>query len=202
MIKTERYKPSVFISALALYLFCMPLDFLPVIPGVSLSKLLMIIPIIGSVFCIDRFGYFKRTSFIVLLYPLAIFISMFVTIDWSASLARMISIILNVVVIIFLASRRYTKEELNFLFSVVGLSGWFLCVLCAFFSKFSADGRLTIIVNDVAQDQNYLCGFLLLPASLLCGAFSYIVSKISKKSISAKKYEIQIITSNRSKYTS
>jgi hypothetical protein len=43
--------------------------------------------------------------------------------------------------------------------------------------------------------------FLLLPASLLCGAFSYIVSKISKKSISAKKYEIQIITSKKQSFT-
>lgn len=162
-MKTEQKYHSIFILSLAIYLLMMPFDFMSIIPNVSLSKILIAVPLLGAVLDINSFGKLKVKSLYTLLYPLAIFVSMLFSIDFNGSLDRLVSVALNVGLIIFLASRRYMAKELEVVYAAVGLSGWLLVIMCIIFSEVSSDGRLTVMINGESQDPNYLCGFLILP---------------------------------------
>ena len=91
--KTQNH--SVFIWFLSLYLFLMPLDFLPVVPGVSLSRFLIMLPLFGMLFEIRKIRVIRYTSLPVLLYLVAAFISLLFTVNYDKSMDRLITLLLN-----------------------------------------------------------------------------------------------------------
>ena len=161
MVK-HKSKKSIFIKALALYFFLTPFDFLPIIEGVSISKILIFIPLAGLLTEIKSFGRIKTSSLYLLLYLGAASATLLWTIDFDSGVTRVVSLILNIGIIILFASRKYSTDEVNYLFKSLALSGWLLAIVCVIFADFTVMlGRLTVVVNGAYQDPNYLCGFFL-----------------------------------------
>lgn len=155
---------SVFIWFLSIYLFLMPLDFLPIVPGVSLSRFLIAFPLFGMLTELPRFKKIKYSAFPVLLYVAAAFISTLFTVNFAKSQERMIQLILNIGIIILFSARRYTERELKQILRALAYSGWFLLILSLLYSDFSyAFGRMTVVVNGKMQDPNELCGYFIFP---------------------------------------
>lgn len=159
-ILIEKIKISTWL--LALYLILAPLDFMPVIPGVSLSKMLIIIPLIGYVFYVRDIKIIIDRYFIIsVLYVILIMISLLYSYDPSATMQRIITISLNVGVTLVLSTLEYNNTEIKIIKRSIVLSGWFTLLLMIIYSSFHIDGRLTVSINGTYQDPNYLTGFLL-----------------------------------------
>lgn len=70
--------------------------------------------------------------------------------------------------------------------------------------SFFMGGALTYLYSALGKyfapsSQDF--SILLIPASLICGFLSYIISKKAKKRLSAKKFEIEIVTSKKHKFS-
>lgn len=163
MIEVKKKQPiSAFISLFAVYLFFTPLDFLPIIPGVSFSiaKILILLPLLGAALELRNFLGPDKKSIPVFLYLLVVGITLVYSIDRRKSLERFISVGLNTILIVFVALRRYRKEEVQYLLKAYVYSAWLLLLLTVIYSDISAtERRLTVAVNGQEQDPNYLTGF-------------------------------------------
>ena len=162
--KGKEKNKSVFICFFAVYLFLIPFDFFAIIPNVSLSSLIVTLPLFGFVMELPKFRSINQNSFPLFLYPFAVFISTLLSVNQgSSSHNRLIPIIMNIGIVVLFTMRTYTKEELQFLLKSVAFSGWLLVGMAILYSDFSyAYGRMTIMINGQVQDPNYLCGFLFL----------------------------------------
>lgn len=163
MVLIEKEKIEIITWFLAFYLVLASLDFLPVIPGVSLSRILVIIPIgvcllylTHMKLCLDRF------FFIAFFYLIIITLSIFYSYDTSATGQRIVTLGMNIGAILVLSMLRYNNKEINTIKKAMVLSGWFTVLLMIIYSETSLlGGRMTIVINGVHQDPNYLIGFLI-----------------------------------------
>lgn len=148
---------------LAIYLFIAPLDFLPIIPGVSLSKVLIFIPLIGVLLQIKQITARIDKYFVVpLIYVLMITLTMYYTYNIDLTKERIITVATNVIVILLLSLFKYSEKEIQTIKQAIIYSGWFTLALMIFYSDTDImAGRMTVIVNGVYQDPNYLTGFLI-----------------------------------------
>lgn len=153
---------NLFIKLLALYLFFIPLDFLPILPGVSVSKILIFLPIIGFVLEIRNGIVLRKNLLPLITYLIIHLVLLLFSMDLNASLGKYFTISINIILIIFLTTCGYSNEDIHFLYSAMKLSGWLLLLLSLKFSNFNLfQGRLVIIINGVRQDPNEMCGFLI-----------------------------------------
>ncbi len=162
MALTERKNKNFFILFLSIYLFLIPFDFYPLIEGVSVSRFLVFLPLLGALFEIRSFKTFKGESFWVLWYFASVSLTYFYTVDKSLTKERIITLFLNFVVIILFSMRPYSREEIEKLFKAVALSGWLFFILMVLYGKFE-DGRLFVEFDGLKQDPNYFCGFIIFP---------------------------------------
>lgn len=148
---------------LAIYFFLAPLDFLPVIPGISVSRVLIILPIIGNfIYLREAKVRLDRLLIIPILYIMVLIFSSFYSINSTDTMQRIITLALNIGIIIFLSLRSYNIKEINILKRAVLYSGWLVLVLMLLYSDTNnMRGRLTIVVNGYLQDPNYLIGFVI-----------------------------------------
>lgn len=160
-VKKEKIKSSTWL--LALYLFLAPLDFLPVIPGVSLSRILIFLPLVGCLFYMkDTKIHLDRFFVVPILYVMMVTVTMFYSYDVLVTKQRTISIGFNIAAILVLSMFSYNKRELGKIKKAMVYSGWFILLLMTFYSNISLmDARLIVVVNGAFQDPNYLCGFLI-----------------------------------------
>ncbi len=162
MALTERKSKNFFILFLSVYLFLMPFDFYPLIEGISVSRLLVFLPLLGALFEMKSFKTFKGESFWVLWYFASVSLTYFYSIDKSLTKERIISLFLNFVVIILFSMRPYSRDEIEKLFNAVALSGWLFLVLTLLYGEFKY-GRLFVVIGGLQQDPNYFCGFIIFP---------------------------------------
>jgi O-antigen ligase len=148
---------------LVLYLFFAPLDFIPVISGVSLTKVLIFLPLIGCFVYIKHMRIQIDKFFIFpLLYLMFLTITIFYSYDQEYSKQSIMTIGLNIAAILVLSMIGYNEKEIKIIKDAVVLSGWFTLLLMVFFGNTSTIGdRLVVIVNGAYQDPNYLTGFLI-----------------------------------------
>lgn len=175
----------------AFYLLLTPLDFLPVITGVSLSKILILIPVCSWLLYIRQVKIrFDRFLVIPVIYIIIIMISSFYSYDVSATMQRIITIGMNISVILALSMVNYELKEINILKKAIVYSGWFTLALMIFYGNTDLVGglRLTVVVNGMLQDPNYLTGFLIFPI-----LFYYNDFIRNKKKMSLIKISIFII---------
>ncbi|MEH6949463.1 O-antigen ligase family protein [Bacillus sp. JJ634] len=167
---------------LAFYLLLAPLDFLPVIPGVSLSRVLVFIPLIGFFLYLKDIKMRLDRFFVVpVVYVMLTMLTIFFSYDPSSTMQRIITIGMNIGVILVLSMLSYNKKEINILIRAMLYSGWVTLLLMVLFQDTDIlQGRMTIIVNGAYQDPNYLTGFLLF--SILYYFDDFINNK-QKKSI-------------------
>lgn len=160
MTEVKKKKISLFITLFAVYLFCTPLDFLPIVPGFSIAKILVLLPLFGAIFELKKFASFDKKAVPAVLYFLMVSASLVYSIAPHRSIDRFISVTLNTVLILFVSLRKYRKDEYEYLIKAYVGSGWFLLALIFVYADYSTmAGRLTILVNGQNQDPNYLTGF-------------------------------------------
>lgn len=159
----KNFKIHISTWLIALYLFCAPLDFIQVIPGVSLMRFLILLPLAGCFLRIKgmRF-YLDRYFVILLLYVFMLIVTILYSYDSSNTIQRTISVGQNIAVILVLSMLSYNKKEIITIKKAMVYSGWLTLILMYFYSDTSLmGGRMTIAVNGAFQDPNYLCGFLI-----------------------------------------
>lgn len=162
MLEVKKKKVSVFITLCAIYLFCTPLDFLPIIPNVSfsVSKILVLLPLLGAALELGEFSKADKKAFPLFLYFIVVAATMVYTINRGKSLDRFISVGLNTILIFILSLRKYSEEELKYLLKAYVYSAWFVLALLVMYADFDSNsGRMTIMVNGQEQDPNYLTGY-------------------------------------------
>lgn len=159
----ERENSSFLSKMIAVYLFCAPLDFLQIIPTVSLPRFLVFLPLVSGILYIVKAKLRINRYFVALIvYLIVIALSMIYTVDLSVTKERTITVALNIAVILILSMFTYTKHELHIIRKAMVLSGWFTALLMIVYADTSLMyGRLTVIANGNYQDPNYLCGFLI-----------------------------------------
>lgn len=163
VIKNEQEPIKRITKLIAVYLFCAPLDFLQIIPGVSLSRFLIFLPLAGCIFYMNKAKVIFDKFFLAIgLYLLMVTFTLTYSINYSSTIQRVITVILNITVIFILSLLPYNKRELTVIKKAIAYSGWFTVALMLLYSNTSImGGRLTVIVHGNYQDPNYLCGFLI-----------------------------------------
>ena len=175
----------------AFYLLLTPLDFLPIVAGASLSKILILIPVCGWLLYLTSIKIrFDRYLVVPVIYVIIILTSSFYSYDASATIQRIVTICMNIAAILVLSTVNYDANEINILKKAIVYSGWFTLVLMIFYAKTDLVGglRLTVAVNGVYQDPNYLTGFLIFPI-----LFYYFDLISNKKKLSLIKMSVFII---------
>lgn len=159
----DNSKINIITWLLALYLFFAPLDFLPIINEVSISKVLIFLPLVGCFLYLKHMRIrLDRFFFVPILFMIMVTITMFYSYDLTITTQRVISIALNIVVILILSMFHYSDNEIKILIKGMVFSGWLTVLLMSFYSGSSLlEGRLTVVINGVFQDPNYLTGFLI-----------------------------------------
>ncbi|WP_223592359.1 O-antigen ligase family protein [Neobacillus bataviensis] len=179
----EKENIKIITMLLAFYLFLAPLDFLPVIPGVSVSRFLILIPLGVSIFYLKNMKIrLDKFLIIPILYVMVVMVTMFYSHDLSETIQRTISIGQNIGVIIILSLLSYNRTEIRLLKRAIVFSGWLTLLLMYFYSDTQSilGGRLTVSVNGVYQDPNYLTGFLIFSIMFY---FEDLIKNRSKASI-------------------
>lgn len=142
-----------------------PLDFVPVLPGVSLSRVIILIPIVGFFLYLNKVKIKLDAILIIsVLYFAMNLLSYFYTVDSATTIQRIATIGSNLGVILLLSTLSYNEKELKLLIKSIIYSGWMTILIIIFFQDVnSIEGRMTVSINGVYQDPNYLNGFLLIP---------------------------------------
>lgn|GEM_PF-3059315 len=163
--RDEDARISIRTWLLSLYLFFAPLDFLPVIPGVSMSRFLIALPLAGALITVRQLKMrTDRFLIIPILYVMIIVVTGYYSFDIKMTFERIFAVGTNVAVILILAMFHYSEKEIYIIKKVMALSGWLVLLLMAFYSDSSLlNGRVIVIINGVFQDPNYLTGFLIFP---------------------------------------
>lgn len=161
--RDSKIKTNIRIRLLAIYLFFAPLDFLPIIPGISFSKLLIFIPLIGCFLALKYVKIrFDKFFGIPIIYVMVLFLTMFYSYDASFTKQRIITIGLNIAVILIISMFNYSDTEIRIIKNSMVYSGWFTLLLIMLYSDTSLmGGRMTVEINGAYQDPNYLVGFLI-----------------------------------------
>ncbi|WP_181884505.1 O-antigen ligase family protein [Neobacillus piezotolerans] len=175
-------KISIRTQLLAFYLFLAPLDFLSVVPGVSLARILIFLPLVGSLIYLK---YVKiridRFFAVPLFYLIIITLTSYYSYDVAFTQQRIITIVLNITVILILSMFTYNHRELALIKKSFAFSGWLTVVLMLFYADRNIIGgeRLTIAINGVYQDPNYLTGFFIFPIIYYLDDFTKKKNKLS-----------------------
>ena len=156
---------SLRIRLLSLYLFFAPLDFLPIIPGVSVSRFLIFLPLVGAMVTIKKLKMrIDRFLAVPILYVMVLIITGFYSYDTEMTINRIFAVGTNVAVILILSMFHYNEKEICTVKRAMALSGWLVLLLMIFYSDNTIkEGRFVVIINGVFQDPNYLTGFLIFP---------------------------------------
>lgn len=176
--QTKYYLIKINVYLFAVFFVLSPLDFLSIIPGVSLSRFLVIIPILATLLNLKN-GRLKFDRYFILptLYLLFVIFSLFYTYNIGSTIQRIIPIALNVSMILLVSMLSYNEKEISVIKQSFVYSAWITLLLMLIYSSIDpVEGRLLITVSGVYQDPNYICGF-----------FIYAIAHYFDKLLSTKK---------------
>lgn len=162
----EQHNIRIITMILSVYFFLLPLDFFPVLPGTSILKIFAILPMMIILIKINEIRIrFNKLTILPILHLTILWISLFTTIDQNLSMQRILTIFLNTALLLLVTSIDYSNNEIEFIIKSMVFSGVLTIILLLFFSDKTSlgQGRVTITINGIRQDPNYLCGFFILP---------------------------------------
>lgn len=138
----------------------------------SILKVIIFIPLFFALLDLKSLSVHISPLFVTqILFVCLAVTSLFYTIEISRSLTSCITLILNITLIVVIGMmENYSDSEIKMLSKALVFSGWITVVLMLAFSDFK-DGRLTMRIGSVAQDQNYINGYIL-------AAFSYHINEL------------------------
>ena len=159
--KVNREKLNFDAVLLGLYLFTLPLDFLPLFGG-SVSKLVALLPV-GFIFLfrLTRVRVHINVALVMALYVLLNHFSGTYALNYYVAEERTTALFLNLGLIIFCSSIDRNKREVSFLKKSLVMSGWFLLLIVFIYGEKMSGLRLVIKINGMRQDPNYFCGYMI-----------------------------------------
>ena len=165
---------DIVVKCLAIYFVMMPFDSFPMFGMGSLLKAVAFLPIIAIIL------FKRRTKIIINKLTMAFMLYVFVnalscvySVDLSASASELGRLLMNGVLIIVVGGMydEYNQDEVNYLIKALIIGGLATVVLTLLFSDKSAADRLTLSINGVKQDHNYINGYMYF-------AFAFFVNKL------------------------
>lgn len=165
---------DIVVKCLAIYFVMMPFDSFPMFGMGSLLKAVAFLPLIAIIL------FKRRTKIIINKLTMAFMLYVFVnalscvySVDFSASASELSRLLMNGVLIIVVGGMydEYNQDEVNYLIKALIIGGLATVALTLLFSDKSSADRLTLSINGVKQDHNYLNGYMYF-------AFAFFVNKL------------------------
>lgn len=137
----------------------------------SLLKIVAFLPLILLLFDIRSLRLrFSPLLILQLLFWLLAVLSLFYSVSIDRTLSTVETLSLNLLLVICLGVlNAYNSRELQLMKTCMLLGGWLTILLMLIFSDYSAGGRLTLLLGNETQDQNYINGYFLFSFSHHCG---------------------------------
>lgn len=175
---TNKQKVKLSTIFMGLYFFIAPLDTLQVFGGISILRILIILPMFFCIFDFLNAKDFKIDKSILWLISFIVFgfIGLTFSIDINSTIAKLSTFTLYALFLIFGSIKGYNQKEYEFLVKMFIFSSWFAIALSFFFEVYQG-GRLTYLLSNTAtEDQNAFGGYL-----LFAGGFYFYELLRSKK---------------------
>jgi len=148
---------------LGIYFLFTPFNFFPILPGVSILRLLAFFPLLGLML---HGRYFKvkvdRIFLLLIGYVLFLMLTSLYTFSISQTMQRVISVGTNVVLIILISMIEYNRNEILILKKFLIYSGWIAVGMLLYSSRYIVYGRITAQIGGREEDPNYIVGFLII----------------------------------------
>lgn len=161
IVKNEPIRPSVY--GIGLYFLVACTDSFPIGTIGSFLKIVVLIPLALALFDLKKLQI--RFSALVVVQLLLLFlsvISLFYSINTDRTFVSVRTLILNLALVFFFGMmERYNQRELQYMQRALLVSGWVTILMMVLFSSISSDGRLSLLLGEGEQDQNYINGYFL-----------------------------------------
>lgn len=175
LLVTRKENISIVTVCLGLYFIMMPFDSFPMFGIGSLLRIVVLFPV-GAILFIkmrDRL-HINAMTVMLAIYCLALVVTCVYSLDMMESFRQVRRMILNIAIIICVGGMYdYNRREINFLKGCLVVGGLATLALTFRFADYSDSGRLTLSINGVTQDQNFLNGYLFF-------AYTYFFSQFFK----------------------
>lgn len=167
---------SIVAVTLGIYFMMMPFDSFPMFGMGSLLRIFALFPVAAILVVKLRFSLqVNSLTMCFLVYCLSLFASYFYSIYQPVTYSYLKRIFLNMIIILCVGGMyEYNEAEIEFLKKSLVIGGLATLFLTLAFADYSSNGRLTLSINGVEQDQNYLNGYLFF-------AFVYFVTDLVQK---------------------
>lgn len=158
-------KTSLLVKTICLYLLSIPLDFLGISNLGSISKIVAILPMAVSILYIRQIKVktLNQQPIFLILFALVSLLSSLFSQHSSEAVSNCVSMLMNILLILWLPSFYYTECEFKCINKSVFYSGIIIAVLAIIFKYTGETGRVGIEVGESSQNMNYINGYLLFP---------------------------------------
>ena len=174
----ERVRPVVY--GVGLYFLLVGTDSFQIGTIGSLLKIVALIP--PALALLDIRNWKLRFSPVLVLqlsfWLLTVF-SMFYSVNVDKSFSSVKTLTLNLVMVVCIGvMEQYNTREIQIMKWALLAGGWLTILLMLLFTDISANGRMTLLLGKVEQDQNYINGYFMYAFSYHCGK---VLSERNKK---------------------
>lgn len=161
-------RPVVY--GVCLYFMCSGADSFQIGSIGSLLKLVAMVPLALAVLDIRRWKIRICPLLVVqLLFWLLTVVSIFYSVSGDKTFSSVKALTLNLALVFCLGlMEEYTERELRLMQNSLLIGGWITIALMLMFSDMSLNGRLTLLLGEKTQDQNYINGYFLYTFSWHC----------------------------------
>ena len=160
-VENEPIRPVVY--GFALYFLVAGMDSFRIGNFGSILKIVAFIPMMFAFFDLMRLRVrFSTPLLFQIFYWLLAVISIFYTFNTGITQTWAIRLTLNLALVVLLGmGEQYNQRELQFLKKSLSAGGWCTIIMMLIFSDISVGGRLTLLLGDYKQDQNYINGYFM-----------------------------------------
>lgn len=146
---------------LSIYFLLMAMDSFDMSINSSLLRFVVLVPVLLSMIQLgDSHLYFHPLIILHGLFYCLVLISAFYTISQPQTIRAIITLSLNTLLIIMMGVMTdFNRSEIRLLEYALVTGGWIMAALMFLFADYSG-GRLTLKMGEVAQNQNYIYGYL------------------------------------------
>lgn len=161
-------RPVVY--GISLYFMCSGADSFQIGSIGSVLKLVALVPLALAVLDIRRWKIRICPTLVVqLLFWLITVVSIFYSVNSDKTFSSVKALTLNLALVFCLGlMEEYNERELQLMQNALLVGGWITIALMLIFSDMSLNGRLTLLLGEKTQDQNYINGYFLYTFSWHC----------------------------------
>lgn len=150
---------SVLAFTLGLYFLSIPLEFVPLTTGASISKYVAVLPLTAAFLNLKNLRFRNRWLTASMLCLALITLGSGLVSPLHIPFSNYIALLINIAFTVLLGSFDMSKKDIEFLRKCLVVSSVIALVfLLLFSSTYKNTGRDSISIAGAAQDPNYLCG--------------------------------------------